>query len=69
MKLPFFKFKTQPLWYGIIKLIFQVSFVTFAILLILEYFEPGFATNWFNPLWLLILAVLSGIIVVSTKYD
>jgi len=52
----------------ILRLIFRVSLVTFLFLLTLEYVFPGFVTNWFNPIWILILSLFCAIIVI-TCYD
>jgi hypothetical protein len=46
----------------IAEIIFHFSLIIFLILLLIEYLVPGFATNWFNPIWFLIVAILSGII-------
>ena len=52
----------EKLFYGLIEVIFQTTAITFIILLAIEYLLPGFVTNWFNPIWLLITAIISGII-------
>lgn len=60
MNIPFFK-KCQPTLLTVIAtLVFRVSLATFMLLFFVDYLEPGFVTNWFNPLWLLLLAVVSG---------
>ncbi len=45
------------------RIVFRVSFITFLILFIIEYLEPGFVTNWFNPVWLLIIGIISATII------
>lgn len=45
------------------QIIFRIFFAVFMILFIIEYIEPGFVTNWFNPIWLLIITIISAIIV------
>ncbi len=42
--------------------LFRISAFVFGILLVVEIVIPGFVTSWFNPIWLLIIAVISGII-------
>lgn len=53
---------------GLIEIIFRITFISFTVFFILEYFLPGFVTNWFNPIWLLIIAIISGIIVITADY-
>ena len=55
------KYKKE-FWFDLIEIIFRISFVTFGFLFVIEYVFPGFVTNWFNPIWLLIIAIFSGII-------
>lgn len=64
-----FKLQRPPLWYTVSTMVFRLSFVSFAAAALAEYMVPGFVTNWFNPAWLLILAVISGILVVTKHYD
>lgn len=66
IKLNFFQPK-QNFWLELCRLIFRVSFLTFTVLFIVGYLIPGFVTNWFNPIWLLIIAIISGIIVVTKE--
>ncbi|MFA6215182.1 MAG: hypothetical protein WC768_01270 [Patescibacteria group bacterium] len=61
IKLNFFKRKTR-LWVEIVQEIFEIAFMAFVIFYAIDYFLPGFITNWFSPIWLLILALISGII-------
>ncbi len=42
--------------------VFRVSLVAFLLLLVIDFLEPGFVSNWFNPLWVLLLVVVSGIL-------
>ncbi|MBU1037213.1 hypothetical protein KKF32_04250 [Patescibacteria group bacterium] len=53
-------------WYivNISKVIFNVSFITFVIYFIIEHFKVGLISNYFDLNSLLILACLSGIIVI-----
>ncbi|HLC89754.1 MAG TPA: hypothetical protein VJG65_02215 [Patescibacteria group bacterium] len=44
--------------------IFRFSFILFVVLFLVDLILPGFVTNYFNPIWLLILAIISGIIIV-----
>ncbi len=44
------------------QVIFRVSFVTFASLFFLDLLLPGFVTNWFNPVWILLIALITSII-------
>ncbi len=52
---------------GLIDIIFKISSVTFIIFFVVEYFLPGFVTNWFNPIYLLIFAIISAIIIVRKE--
>ena len=61
LKIEFFNSK-KDFWPRLSKVIFRISFITFVILFAVEYFLPGFVANWFNPIWLLIIALISGII-------
>jgi len=49
-------------WREIFFLIFRAAFCLFALFFIVDYVFPGFVTNWFNPIWILIIAVISAII-------
>lgn len=42
--------------------LFKSSATVFALLFIVEYFIPGFVSSWFNLLYLLIIALISGIL-------
>ena len=46
------------------QIFFRIFLLAFVITFIIEYIEPGFVSNWFNPVWLLIIAVTSGIVVI-----
>lgn len=54
-------------FFKVVSQIFRFSFITFVILFLVEYLEPGFVTNWFNPIWLLILALISSILALVNK--
>jgi len=69
MKFKFFPNHQKPFWLGLSQVIFPISSVTFVALFFAEYLEPGFVTNWFNPVWLLILSLFSGILATTKKYD
>lgn len=45
--------------------IFRVSSVLFMVLFTADYLVPGIVTSWVNPIWILIVAMLSGILAVS----
>ncbi|OGY43440.1 MAG: hypothetical protein A2729_04700 [Candidatus Buchananbacteria bacterium RIFCSPHIGHO2_01_FULL_39_14] len=60
-----FQSKTK-IFPAVAKIIFYYSFFIFLILFLLDYLAPGFVTNYFNPVYLLILAVISGIIIIQT---
>jgi len=68
MSFNFFKKKVN-FWQGLSKVVFRVSFILFLIIFIVEYLYPGFATNWFNPIWFLIISLISVIILVTKNYD
>lgn len=56
--------------HGFARILFHVSAVTFSGILAIEAFLPGYFTNWFNPIWFLIIATISGIITIAHKeYD
>ena len=38
---------------------FKFSASLFMIMFVTEYFLPGFVTNWFNPIWLLLISIIS----------
>jgi len=59
--------KKENFWRQLSTIIFRVSFVSCLVLFIVDYLIPGFVTNWFNPIWLLIVALISGLIVVIFK--
>jgi len=48
--------------------LFKASFIMFIVLAVLEFFIPGFVTNYFNPVWILIISVFSAIISIAVKY-
>lgn len=64
IKLDLIKDETD-FWKGLVSIIFRFTASTFFILVIIEYLFAGFVTNYFNPIWLLIIAVISGIIQVT----
>lgn len=68
MKFSFWK-KEINFWTELNQLIFRTSFILFVIIFIVEYIFPGFVTNWFNPVWFLIIAIISGILLVVKDYD
>lgn len=55
-------FKEEKFFYGVVEIFFQVSFISFLLLFIADYIFPGFVTNWFNPIWLLIFSIICTII-------
>lgn len=61
VKINFFQPK-EHFFLDFIQVIFRVFSVTFIIFFVVEYFLSGFVTSWFNPIWLLIIAIISGII-------
>jgi len=70
MRINFNIFKTKPekdFWFTLAQSIFRIFFVTFVIFFIVEYIFPGFITSWFNPIWLLIIVIISGIISLLKK--
>lgn len=60
-KFNFFEKAEDDFWFGLSQIIFRISFITFIVLFVVDYFLPGFVTNWFNPIYLLIIALVSGI--------
>lgn len=53
----------------IFMVIFRVSGLLFGVLLVAEVLIPGFVTSWFNPIWVLIIAGISGILAHTRTYD
>lgn len=64
MKIDFIKQKPK-IWTAYNLAIFRVTAILFMILFIVDYFIPGVVTNWINPIYLLLIAILSGMLVVS----
>jgi len=64
LKINFIKFPAVKFWDRLNQSIFKLSFCIFLILLLAELVEPGFVSNWFNPVWLLMIALFSGIVLV-----
>ena len=42
--------------------VFRASFLTFVVLAIMELVVPGFVTSWFNPIFILCIALVSFLI-------
>jgi hypothetical protein len=61
IKFNFFQTKTN-FWLNLNQLIFRFTFIIFIFFFIIDYFLPGFVTNWFNPLPLLFIALISAMI-------
>jgi len=61
LKIDFLK-QEEKFFLGLVEIIFRFTFITFLVLFILDYLVRGFVTNWFNPIWFLIIALISGII-------
>jgi len=55
------KEKKNPLiiWRQLFVCFFGLTVISFG----LEYFLPGFVTNWLNPVWFLLVLIFSGMIV------
>lgn len=53
---------TEPWWKAVASRTYSVSFLTLLVLTATEYVVPGFVTNWFNPLLLLPIVVVSAIL-------
>ncbi|MFA5022234.1 MAG: hypothetical protein WC508_04115 [Patescibacteria group bacterium] len=49
-------------WLELNQLVFRASFITFTILFVLDFLLPGFVTNWFNPIWLLPIVLITALI-------
>jgi hypothetical protein len=62
MKIKVNLFKEKNFWRGLFQLFFRFSFGYFLVLWLVDLILPGFVTNWFNPIWFLIIAIISGII-------
>jgi len=61
IKVNFFKPK-ENFWLGLSQIVFRISFILVIFLFVMEYIFPGFVTSWFNPIWVLIITIISGII-------
>ena len=48
---------------------FRVSSLTFLVLFIVEYLEPGFFANWLHPGWILLVAIASSILLILCKAE
>ncbi len=51
-------------WEEVPRVIFRWSASLFAVLALLEAVLPGFAGNWLNPMYLLIIAIINGIVMI-----
>jgi len=60
-----FLFKTESVGLIYSLAIFRVSSVLFMVLFMADYLVPGIVTNWLNPVWILMIAIVSGILAVS----
>ena len=49
--------------------LFKASFITFILFLVIEQFEKGFVSNYFNLSYLLILVIISGMISILLPYE
>ena len=59
-------FKSQNVFIqDLAAIIFRVSSITFMAVFMAEYLCPGFVTNWFNPAWILLIALISVIMVAT----
>jgi len=61
----FFKKTGNNFYLALTELIFRFSFAVFVILFLAECLVPGFVTIWFNPVWLLIVSSVTGIITIT----
>lgn len=54
--------------YDIAWSVFLVSSIASLIIILFEAVLPGYFTNWFNPIWCLIIAGISGILTIANKH-
>ena len=54
----------QSQWAAIIVDVFQVSLIVYLLILLIEQFKAGFASNFINLNWILWVVIVSGIITV-----
>jgi len=66
LKIDFLK-QEEKFFLGLAEIIFRFAFITFLVLFVLDYLFPGFVTNWFNPIWLLFAAIISGIVYIQIE--
>lgn len=57
----------ENFWFKLDLIVFRAFFLTFLALFIVDYFLPGFVTDYFNPIWLLIISIITGIIAITKK--
>ncbi len=57
--------KNKDIFLKTVEAVFQVSFVSFLALFAIDYIFPGFVSNWFNSVWLLILSFFCIIIIIA----
>ena len=54
-------FQKESFFCQLMKIIFRASLIVFLVFFVLEALVPGFVVCWFNPIGLLIIAAVSGI--------
>jgi len=60
--------RTNATVHAIAWAIFCVSSITLLVIMFFEAVLPGYFTNWFNPIWCLIIGVISGILTIANKH-
>lgn len=54
--------------YAIARSFFTVGSISFLVIILFEVVFPGYFTNWFNPIWCLIIVVISGILTIANEH-
>ncbi|OGY45477.1 MAG: hypothetical protein A2744_02200 [Candidatus Buchananbacteria bacterium RIFCSPHIGHO2_01_FULL_44_11] len=57
-----FKENNENFFVALSEIFFRFFFIVFVILFLLELWQPGFVTTWFNPVWFLLISLVAGII-------
>ncbi|MDD2807042.1 MAG: hypothetical protein PHW95_00775 [Patescibacteria group bacterium] len=65
MKSFFLKWESDSIQRQLSRVIFRFSFVAFVFFSAVDLVWPGFVTNYFNPFWLLLIAIISGILAIN----
>lgn len=65
MKFNFINSENREFNKSVCRLVFRYSLVSFIFFSCVDLVLPGFVTNYFNPFWLLLIAIFSGILAID----